>query len=197
MLTYLQIAYLKHNHRDKLLIQWCIFCAFIDFSQAFDNVWRIGLWRKLLSNSVKGKFFRVIYNMYSNIKSCVSVNNEKSSFFVSKCGVRQGENLSPLLFAIYLNDLENYLDQNREGGVSIECITEDIVVFMKIGLLLYADDTLLIADNERDLQISLDVFTDYCKTWKLKINDSKSKVVIFGAQNTKRYIFSLGNLPIK
>ena len=65
-----------------------LFCAFIDFSQAFDNVWRIGLWRKLLSNSVKGKFFRVIYNMYSNIKSCVSANNEKSSFFVSKCGVR-------------------------------------------------------------------------------------------------------------
>ena len=85
---------------------------------------------------------------------------------------------------MYLNDLENNLDKNREGGVS----TEDIVVFMKIGPLLYADDTLLIADNKRDLQVILDSFNDYCKTWKLKINDSKSKLVIFGARNTKRHI---------
>ena len=58
-----------------------LFCAYIDFSQAFDNVWRIGLWRKLLHTEVKGKFFRVIYNMYSDIKSCVSVKDERSVFF--------------------------------------------------------------------------------------------------------------------
>ena len=45
-----------------------LFCAFIDFSMAFDSVWRIGLWQKLLSTSINGKFFRVVYNMYNNIK---------------------------------------------------------------------------------------------------------------------------------
>ena len=58
-----------------------LFCAYIDFSQAFDNVWRIGLWRKLLHTEVKGKFFRVIYYMYSDIKSCVSVKDNRSVFF--------------------------------------------------------------------------------------------------------------------
>lgn len=48
-----------------------LFCSFIDFSKAFDSVWRIGLWMKLLGNSINGKIFRVIYNMYQNIKSCV------------------------------------------------------------------------------------------------------------------------------
>ena len=39
-------------------------------------------------------------------KSCVSFNGDQSGFFPCLRGVRQGENLSPVLFAIFLNDLE-------------------------------------------------------------------------------------------
>ena len=46
--------------------------------------------------------------MYTNIKSCVQYNNTKSDFFPCMIGVRQGENLSPFLFSIFLNDLEDY-----------------------------------------------------------------------------------------
>ena len=79
-----------------------LFCAFIDFSQAFDSVWRGGLWRKLLFNSKKGKFFQVIYNMYDNIKSRIKHLNEFSAFFPSDCGVRHGENLSPPYYLRYI-----------------------------------------------------------------------------------------------
>lgn len=41
-------------------------------------------------------------NMYKNIKSCVFVNGVRSEFFVSLAGVRQGDNLSPLLFALFI-----------------------------------------------------------------------------------------------
>ena len=45
--------------------------------------------------------------MYKGIKSsCVSYNVEQSSFFSSFRGVRQDENLSPVLFALFLNDLK-------------------------------------------------------------------------------------------
>ena len=37
-----------------------VFCAFIDFSKAFDSVWRAGLWKKLLQTNIKGKLFTVI-----------------------------------------------------------------------------------------------------------------------------------------
>jgi len=47
--------------------------------------------------------------MYDNIKSCISVNGQKSDFFYRKIGLRQGENLSPVLFSIFFNDLDNYL----------------------------------------------------------------------------------------
>ena len=55
--------------------------------------------------TLKESYFRVIYNMYSEIKSCVSAKNDISGFFISNIGVRQGVNLSPILFSIYLNDL--------------------------------------------------------------------------------------------
>ena len=44
-----------------------IYCTFIDFSKAFDSVWRIGLWGKLIQNGINGKYFQVIYNMYQGI----------------------------------------------------------------------------------------------------------------------------------
>ena len=46
--------------------------------------------------------------MYQNIKFCVASEGKLSDFFVSNVGVRQGENLSPLLFSVYVDDLENY-----------------------------------------------------------------------------------------
>ena len=82
-----------------------LFCSFLDFSNAFDSVWRVELWSKLLQNNINGKFFRIVFNMYQGIKSCISFNGSQSSFFPCLCGVRQGENLSLVLFALFLNDL--------------------------------------------------------------------------------------------
>ena len=44
-----------------------LFCAFIDFKQAFDKVWRVGLWNKLLETHINGKCLTFIKNMYENI----------------------------------------------------------------------------------------------------------------------------------
>lgn len=85
-----------------------IFCAFIDLKQAFDTVWRDGLWHKLLNYNITGKCFRLINNMYSDIKSYLTVNGTQTNFFSCNVGLRQGEKLSPFLFSIYLNDLESF-----------------------------------------------------------------------------------------
>lgn len=57
------------------------FCSFVDFKGAFDTVWRVGLWKKLLMHRIDGKVFNIIRNMYEGIKSCVVQNNEYSHFF--------------------------------------------------------------------------------------------------------------------
>ena len=79
-----------------------LFCSFVDFSAAFDSIWRAGLWFKMFKQGIRGKVFEVIRNMYANIKSCVSSNGNTSPMFYSSCGVRQGENVSPILFSMYL-----------------------------------------------------------------------------------------------
>ena len=82
-----------------------LFCAFVDHRKAFDTVNRTALWKKLLSYNISGKIFQAITNLYKATKLCVTHKVKTSSFFYSNIGVRQGENLSPLLFTIYLNDI--------------------------------------------------------------------------------------------
>ena len=55
--------------------------------------------------------------MYKQIKSCITVNGSTSGFFNCEKGVRQGENISPLLFAIYLNDLESFMSFNKAEAI--------------------------------------------------------------------------------
>ena len=58
-----------------------LFCCFVDFRNAFDTVWNAGLWQKLLDNCSDGKCFRIIRNMYSKIKSCITQGYVFSDFF--------------------------------------------------------------------------------------------------------------------
>ena len=158
------------------------FFNFVDFSKAFDSVWRGGLWSKLLINKINGKFFRIVKHMFSNFKSCVSVNSDNSTFFSCNCGVRQGENLSPIFFSLYLNDLEKYLEESGNHVIELPSLENDLNSLVKIILMLYADDTILISDDPDKLQKCLNDFMTYCKIWKLNINTEKTKVVVFGSR---------------
>ena len=86
-----------------------LYCCFVDYSKAFDTVNRVALWSKLLEKGIGGKLIKSIYSMYNNAKSCISMSGKTSGYFACKTGVRQGENLSPLLFLICLSDLRDYL----------------------------------------------------------------------------------------
>ena len=118
------------------------------------------------------KFLRIIQNMYSNSKSRIVHDNSVSDIFMCEIGVRQGEIVPPLLFSLYLNDL---------------------TVFLKLYLLLYADDTILLAESREDLQFALNTFAKYCREWKLKINTNKKEVLIFSQgriSNTLNYFIN-------
>lgn len=170
-----------------------IYCAFIDYKKAFDLVTRSNLWRKLIANGVNGKIIGVIYDLYSKAKSCVSVNGKLSDYFSCNIGVRQGENLSPLLFAIYLNDFEYSISRNFRGlnylaGLFRESISDDDVeFFIRIFALLYADDTIVLAESASELQVALNAVHKFCEDWDLTVNVSKTKVVIFSKGKVKSY----------
>ena len=77
-----------------------LFCAFVDFTQAFDYVVRDILWCKLIKLGVRGKILNVIMSMYNHVKSRVKLDCSISIGFECKLGIRQGECLSPFLFAM-------------------------------------------------------------------------------------------------
>ena len=162
-----------------------IYCCFIDYSKAFDTIPRIELWRKLLNCNIKGKIFQLVQNLYNKAKSSVIINGKLSDSFPCQTGVRQGDNLSPLLFSIYLHDLEHFLHDKYEGlKLTSEIQNEHKIVnemekYIKLFVLMYADDTILLAESEKELQNALNAMSDYCEMWKLQLNVKKMKVVVF------------------
>ena len=105
-----------------------------------------------------------------HIKSCIVFSGSQTSFFQSYCGVRQGENLSPALFSLFLNDLEDYLNAHHCKGISVDYTDEDISVYLKILILLYADNTVIFGTDPHSFQDNLNIFYEYCQLWKLNIN---------------------------
>ena len=71
-------------------------------------------------------------------------------------GERQGESL-------YLNDLNQFLMSRSVNGLSVGVDTPEIHHYLKLLILLYADDIVLLGASAKDLQHSLSVFEDLCK----------------------------------
>ena len=117
--------------------------------------------------------------------------------FACKNGVRQGENLSPLLFAFYLNDLETYFLSAGIEPISLEYQNENILSYLKLLVLLYADDTVIFSNNECEFRNCLKAFHEYCLMWKLNVNYGKTKVIIFNKRYTNNPYFKLGEQEIE
>ena len=90
---------------------------------------------------------RTIRSMYSKVKSCLKSNNGLTKLFPYTGGLRhQGCLLSPILFAMFLNDLNEFLLENASG---VRIWDEQICS------MLYANDLILVAKSENDLRIQI------------------------------------------
>ena len=82
----------------------------------------------------------VVLCIYSKAKSCIRKDNMISDYFMCNIGVRQGDNLSPVFFTLFINDFTEYVS-TAYGGLNIAqscypslinsedmCITEIICI---------------------------------------------------------------------
>ena len=122
-------------------------------------------------HGIRGKVLRIVKHMYDDVKSCIKLYDDYSDFFWYSVGLRQGEVISPILVSLFLDDIELFLQRSLDSGIFIDD--------MLLILLLFSDDMALFGNSPKDLQNNLDLLQEYCLQWGLKVNDSKTKVMVF------------------
>ena len=137
-----------------------------------DSVTRMALWHKIEHRfGINGPFLNLIKSLYDNVESAVKVNNDLTDWFEIQNGVKQGCILSPTLFSMFINDLAEDINTAELG---VHC-KENMV-----SSLLFADDLVILAENEVNLQGLLNILSNWCNKWGIKINSSKTKCMHFG-----------------
>ena len=147
------------------------YCAFIDFTKAFDLLNRDALWYKLQKLNMSTKMLNMLMSIYENVNAKVLTNEGCTEAFQCPWGVKQGCVLSPTLFNLYINDLPAYFKDN--GTLQIPLHDQEL------SLLLYADDLVLFSDSVIGLQRQLNLLFEYCNRWNLQVNENKTKVMVF------------------
>ena len=143
---YILSSILRHRIHQNLSTYAC----FIDAEKAFDRVDRNLMLYKLFRYGINGNLHNNLKNIYCDSKSCVKVNGLLTSWFDIEYGVRQGDTLSPTLFGLYINDLIEDVK-----GLDLGIPTHGTC---KVSILVYADDVVILTENEKDLQKNLDEF---------------------------------------
>ena len=111
------------------------------FQKAFDTIPRDKFWHKMDELGVPMHLRAVVHRLYEEVTVKIKTSTGISECFRSDIRVKQGCPLSPTLFGLYVNRLEEWLNvQDGDGAHLGEFV---------IRLLLYADDLILIAKSAR------------------------------------------------
>ena len=137
--------------------------AFCDLSKAFDTINHDILLRKLNVYGIRGLANKWIASYLEKRSQFVEFKSSKSQCLDIKCGVPQGSILGPLLFLIYINDIEKSTSGN---------------------ILSFADDTtIIISESNPERLFNLaNKYLDELYHWfcanKLSLNPNKTKYMI-------------------
>ena len=108
-------------------------------------------------------------SLYLQSEACVRVQRKNSEWFEVVMGVRQGCTMSPWLFILVMDSIVREARESFQGGVQLEG--------SKVQFLLFADDLVLVAENE-DIKKNAEVLNEVMKKWKMRINLQKTKVMV-------------------
>jgi hypothetical protein len=166
------------------------YVCFIDFAKAFDKVDRDSLFVKLAQAGVTGNMYWAISSLYNNPCLSILLNSAQTEWFRTTSGVKQGDNVSTSLFALYIDDLAHEINQCNLG-LHLE---DDF----DVSILLYADDLALLAENEENLQLMVNIVKRWCTKWKMSVNTGKTKIVHYRKKSVdqSKFIFKFGNAVI-
>ena len=155
------------------------YCAFVDFTKAFDSINREALWLKLQKIGISTKMLKILIAIYDKVEASVLTMQGQSETFSCPMGVKQGCSLSTTLFSLFINDLPRFFHDAN--------IYQIPLIDLEVSSLLYADDLVLVSESSIGLQRQLNLLKLYCDKWHLRVNKEKTKIMVFRRGGTLRH----------
>lgn len=137
--------------------------VYMDLAKAFDRIDHTILLDKLKQFPIDQCMINLIHSYLTDRVQVVCVGGEKSDPIRPKSSVPQGTVLSPLLFALFINDLPALIKSN------ILLFADDLKIFMKIKNM----------NDARILQSDIQTIIDWCRRNILGLNVSKCYLLSF------------------
>jgi hypothetical protein len=164
-----EYLYLCHASKKPIII------LKLDFAKAFNTIEHEAILQIMRHKGFNEKWLQWTSSVLSTGTSSILLNGIPGKQFVCKCGVRQGDPLSPLLYIFGSDLLQSAVnDMVRVGSLSRPIETNDL----DFPIVQYADDTLLIVPADRlQLRALKDTLEKYLKYTRLQINYSKSQLI--------------------
>ena len=156
--------------------------TFLDLSKAFDTISHDILLHKLDNIGVRGLSNMWFQSYLSNRRQFMDINDTKWILETIGTGVPHGSILGPLLFLIYINDINNSL------SITSLCFAYDTTVFYSS-----AD----ITDLYQTINTELHSLNQWFRANRLSLNASKSRYMIFTRPASKHYLHNYDNMNIQ
>ena len=147
--------------------------CFIDYTKAFDRVRHVNMVEMLADLQIDGKDLRLVKNIYWKQQAAIRIDSTVGQYQSIKRGVRQGCVMSPDLFSLYSENIFR----------NVEDINGIIIGGRIINNIRYADDTVLIADSEQDLQHLVDAVVAHSEQLGLELNCKKTQIMVVTKKN--------------
>ena len=142
---------------------------YMDFQKAFDKVPHKRLLKKLEKHGIGGKVLKWIEEWLSNRKQRVVLKGEHSEWEEVLSGVPQGSVLGPLLFIIFINDIET-------GILSmLSKFADDCKITKKVNS----------QQDAEEVQLDLNTLAAWSEKWQMAFHPDKCKVLHIGHNNEK------------
>jgi hypothetical protein len=97
------------KHNESMIKDQEAYVIFVDLVKAYDTVNRVLLWKTMEKLGVPKKLIQVIQKLYEKVEYHMNLLGKKTSF-MSSCGVKQGNNLGPILFLYIVQAVVTTLD---------------------------------------------------------------------------------------
>ena len=180
--TETQLIEMYHHICNAIDQRKAVQLVFCDYSKAFDRVWHKGLIEKLKSHGIFGVLLKWFNSYLSGRQQCVVIGQNKSNFKSPNAGVPQGSVLGPLLFLIYINDIQDVVTSY------LRQFADDVSTF-----LIYKQFIEVIQSLIPDLNSIL----CWSKKWLMGLNPTKTEGLNISLINSERQPITIGNDEIK